>query len=85
MFLFNMFKSEARGLLISQMEKSEQVIVVCHIDFKNTAFTEQTLKNVGFKRNIGSKKLVKKLLYTAQNHPNDIFSSGRQGNSSLRV
>lgn len=85
MFLFNIFKSERGGLLKNGMEKSKQVIVVCHIDFKDTAFTEQTLKDVGFKRNTRSRKLLKKLLYTAQKHPNYIFSSGRQGNSSLRV
>lgn len=44
---------------------------------KDTAFIDQTLKNVGFKRNTRSRKLVKKLLYTAQNHLNYMFSSGR--------
>lgn len=58
------------------MEKNEQVIVVCHIDFKDTAFIDQTLKNVGFKRNKRSRKLVKKLFYTAQNHPNYMFTFG---------
>lgn len=64
------------------MNKSKQVIVVCHIDFK--AFIDQTLKNVGFKRNKRSRKLVKKLLYTAQTHPNCMFSFGGPVNPSLR-
>lgn len=58
---------------------------MCHTALKDSAFIDQTFKNVGFKRNTRSGKLVKKLLYTAQKHPNYMFFPGRHGNSSLRL
>lgn len=62
------------------MEKNKRVIVVCHRDFKDTAFIDQTLKNVGFKRNTRSRKLVS---FYIQHKSNQIICSLREDRGIL--